>query len=170
MKPDFIGRPKDNSAVPHPFSSIPTDTGFGAGTVVLARKGEMLIEEVTPGDHLITRDAGMAMVMQIASVTLSSRAIFFAAGSLGDTRPGQDLILPASQPVLIRDWRAQAMFGVDHAMVRADALIDNEFVRDLGLREMMLHQLEFGAPRVVYAGGLELASTWVNTLALRNAA
>jgi hypothetical protein len=86
-----------------------------------------------------------------------AKAISFKAGSLGHTRPDQDLVLPAEQLVLLRDWRANAMFGVDQAMVRADALVDDEFICNLGLQKMLLHQLVFDAPHVIYAGGLELS-------------
>ena len=42
-------------------------------------------------------------------------------------------------------------------MVRAGDLVDGEFVCDLGLLPMMLHQLHFAQPHVIYAGGLEVA-------------
>lgn len=118
----------------------------------------MPVEFISDGDKIITRDAGFVRVTKVEQTRQLVRAISFAAGSLGDTRPDQDLILPAGQDVLIRDWRAKAMFGTERALVRADALIDGEFIRDLGLRPMDLHQLHFDSPHILFAGGLELAS------------
>lgn len=117
----------------------------------------MPVEFLSRGDSLITRDAGIVRLERIAHRRTLTRAICFAAGSLGHTRPDRDLVLPAAQLVLIRDWRAQAMFGTTQALVRADSLVDDEFIRDLGIQKMHLHQLQFAAPHVVYAGGLELS-------------
>ena len=144
------------------------DSGILSGTLLLTREGEMPVEFLAPGDHVITRDAGMIRIEAVSRMTRTLRAVFFTAGSLGHTRPESDLILPASQAVLVRDWRAAAMFGRAQAMVPAAALIDGAFVKDLGQREMRLHQLHFASPHVVYAGGMELGCG--DDLALQQAA
>jgi len=133
------------------------EVGFLAGTILLTQDGEMPVEFLSPGDRIITRDRGFVPLHHITRAPQSVRAIRIAAGSLGDTRPDCDLILPAGQPVLIRDWRAKALFGTAQAMVRADALVDGEFICDLGPREMQLFQLHFDSAHVLYDGGLEVA-------------
>lgn len=133
------------------------EAGFLPGTILLTQDGEMPVEFLSPGDRIITRDRGFVPLRHITRAPQCVRAIRFAAGSLGDTRPDCDLILPAGQLVLIRDWRAQALFGTAQAMVRADALVDGEFICDLGPREMPLFQLNFDSAHVLYAGGLEVA-------------
>ncbi len=157
MKPNSVGRVDGSDPLSHPVISPKPKVGFVAGTVLYTREGEVPVEFLSPGDSLITRDAGMVRLTRILHRRCVSRAISFAAGSLGHTRPEQDLILPAAQLILIRDWRAQAMFGTEQALVRADALVDDEFVCDLGVQKMHLHQLEFSAPHVIYAGGVELS-------------
>lgn len=157
MKSNAVGRAVGQSPMSHPVETPAVRAGFVCGTILLTRDGEMPVEFLSPGDRVITRDVGMVRLNRIRHRRTFTRAISFAAGSLGHTRPDQDLILPADQLVLIRDWRAQAMFGTAQAMVRADALIDDEFIRDLGPQKMLLHQLQFDAPHVIYAGGLELA-------------
>ncbi len=136
-------------------------TGIPDGTFVLTQKGDMPVELITPGDKIVTRDAGLATVRSVHSFAWLGRAVCIAAGSLGDTRPEQNLTLPETQPVLIRDWRARAIFGRFRAMVPARDLIDGEFIRDVGLRPMVLHHLRFDTPHVLYAGGLELSSDGV---------
>ena len=74
-------------------------------------------------------------------------------------RPDRDVVLSADQHVLIRDWRAEALFGGKRAMVPASRLIDGEFVTDLGEIDMLLYQIEFDSPHVIYVDGLELYST-----------
>ncbi|SDC91394.1 Hint domain-containing protein [Ruegeria marina] len=134
-----------------------SEAGFLAGTILLTQDGELPVEFLSPGDRIISRDRGLVPLRHITRAPQTVRAIRFAAGSLGDTRPDCDLVLPAGQPVLIRDWRAQALFGTRQALVRADALVDGEFVCDLGPRVLHLFQLHFDVNHVLYAGGLEVA-------------
>ncbi|MCV2889536.1 Hint domain-containing protein [Ruegeria aquimaris] len=145
------------ASYPNPEIEPAPEAGFLAGTSLLTQDGELPVEFVSPGDRIITRDHGFAPLHHVTRARQTVRAIRFAAGSLGDTRPDCDLILPAGQAVLIRDWRAQALFGTKQAMVRADALVDGEFICDLGPRDMQLFQLHFDAAHVLYAGGLEVA-------------
>ena len=156
------------SIIPRPAPA--RDSGLMGGTIILTLDGEQCAEAIRPGARVITRDSGMARVEEVSRLTRLVPLVSIAAGSLGDTRPDQDLILPASQAVLIRDWRSQAMFGRAQALVEARALIDGEFIRDLGRREVVLHQLHFDRPHVIYAGGLELGTGDAPALALRPAA
>ncbi|MDP5215905.1 Hint domain-containing protein [Ruegeria sp. 2205SS24-7] len=158
MTQTSVNHRTDQPTLPRFQAKAKADTGFLSGTVVMAQRGECPVEDLAKGDKIITRDRGFVLVRGVKRTTCRCRAISFAAGSLGDTRPDQDLVLPAGQKVLIRDWRAQALFNADRAMVRADALLDGEFIRDLGIREMVLYQIAFDAPHVLYAGGLELAA------------
>ncbi len=157
MKQNTVGRATGQSPLSHPVSLPAPKAGFVGGTILLTRDGEMPVEFLSPGDRIITRDAGMVRLERIGHRRALTRAISFAAGSLGHTRPDQDLVLPAAQLILIRDWRAKAMFAAKPAMVRVDALVDGEFICDLGPQKMLLHQLHFTDPHVVYAGGLELS-------------
>lgn len=158
MKPNTVGRTAGQIPQIPPYTHLMSEAGFLRGTILLTQRGEMRVNDIVDGDKIITRDQGFVQVCHVSRSMQKTRAISFAAGSLGDTRPDQDLLLPAGQRVLIRDWRAQAMFGQKQAMVRADALVDGEFIRDLGQQNMELYQLHFEAPHVLYAGGLELAS------------
>lgn len=170
MKPNTVGRAGGSIPPTHPVHHDPAPGGLMAGTIVLSLEGEMPVEFLEPGDRIITRDSGMARLAGVIRATRLMRMISFAAGSLGDTRPDQDLILPADQPVLIRDWRARALFGLPRAMIPAAALIDGEFIRDLGEQTVPLYQLRFDRDHVIYAGGLELAGTGPADLDLRPAA
>lgn len=130
----------------------------------------MPVEFLSPGDGIISRDGGIVTLNQISCARRIVRAVRFAAGSLGHTRPEQDLLLPENQMVLVRDWRAEPLFGTAQAVVRAGDLVDGEFICDLGLQPMMLHQLHFARPYVIYAGGLEVAGTSGIETELRSAA
>lgn len=157
MKPNAVGRAVGQDPISHPNMMPAQKAGFVSGTILLTQDGEMPVEFLSPGDRIITRDAGMVRLENIRHRRVLTRAISFAAGSLGHTRPESDLVLPAAQLLLIRDWRAKAMFGLKQAVTRADALLDDEFICDLGPQKMLLYQLQFSSPHIVYAGGLELS-------------
>ncbi|UWQ55387.1 Hint domain-containing protein [Leisingera caerulea] len=140
------------------------------GTTVLTREGERPAEDIKSGDSLITRTQGMAQVEAVRTRRAMLQAVSIAAGSLGDSRADGDLIVPWDQRILVRDWRAKAMFGQPQAVVPAYELVDGEFIRDLGLQMMDLAVLEFSRPHVIYAGGLELSAAAAPQEDLRPAA
>ena len=69
--------------------------------------------------------------------------------------------------MLVRDWRARALFGQSQAMTTAGQLIDEEFIHGIGPRRMTLIRLEFDRPRVIYAAGLELGTAAQASLPVR---
>lgn len=143
--------------------------GFMARSVIMTLEGEMQVQDVWPGTRVITRDSGMAVVKSVSHRRVATRAVRIKAGSLGHTRPVRDVTLPAGQHLLVRDWRAQALFGADQAMVPTERLVDGEFVT---LREdvtMTLYELVFDRQHILYVDGLEVASHEARA-ATRNAA
>lgn len=160
MKPNTVGRVGGSIPQTGPLTSETTQArGLTSGTIMLTLDGELPVEFLTAGDRVVTRDTGVSVVKSIRAVVVTCAAVRLAAGSLGHTRPDRDVILPADQPLLIRDWRAQALFGTKQAMVPASRLVDGEFITDIGNMKLTLYQIEFDAPHIVYADGLELQST-----------
>ncbi|PWE30469.1 hypothetical protein DDZ14_15630 [Maritimibacter sp. 55A14] len=134
-------------------------TGLPTGTTILTGDGALPIEFLAPGDRIVTRDGGMAVLRGIRSRKVTGRAVRVRAGTLGHGRPDTDTLLPAGQRILLRDWRAPALFGCAQALVPVDRLVDGEFlVREEDVA-MTLHELVFDAPHILYADGLELASS-----------
>ncbi len=144
-----------------PARHISPDTArnaLAAGSVVLTLDGALPVEFISPGDRVITRDSGMAVVTDVRRSKTRMAAVSIKAGSLGSTRPDRDAVLPASQEILIRDWRADALFGASQALVSAARLVDGEYIRDLGEQELDVIGLVFDTPHILYADGLEVAS------------
>ncbi len=166
MKPNTVGQtpaaaprggPVTSPVIPSRAQGGPTrDAGIPAGTIVLTLKGEMPVEDIVPGDRVITRNGGAVPLQRHDITTVTVPAVRVSAGSLGDTRPESDTTLPAAQGVLLRDWRARAIFGQPQAVAPAGVLVDDEFITDLGQQDLVLHHLVFDRDQVVYAGGLEL--------------
>mgnify|MGYP005845286687 CR=1 FL=1 len=154
MKPKTVGRISGEVTVETPCLV----SGLRADSVIMTLSGEMAVSDLSPGDRVITRDSGMAHVRSAISRKVLCRAVRILAGSLGHTRPDCDVTLPAGQPVLVRDWRARAIFGARQALVPAHRLIDGEYIIDQGEVELTLYHLVFDAPHVLYVDGLELSS------------
>lgn len=131
-------------------------TGVAMGTRVLTLQGALAVEYLEPGDRVITR-AGARTLRAVESLVLRDAAVVtVAAGALGHDRPEAPLCLPAGQPVMLRDWRAQALYGCREAAVPAARLVDGEFLRAESRAELRLFRLVFDAPEVIYADGVEL--------------
>lgn len=155
MKPNTVGR-EIGGQMP-PLRIDIAHVGLVSGTLLLTSDGEIPVEYLSPGDRIITRNAGLVELTAIQSYRTTDEAVKIAAGSLGDTKPTHHVIIPAAQMVLVRDWRAKALRGAAQAVMPAGCLIDDEYITSLGPREMTLVRLGFEAPHVVYADGLELS-------------
>lgn len=157
MEPKTVRR--DDGAFP--ARHIESDQALNAlvaGTVVLTLEGALPVEFINPGDRVITRDSGTAVVRQVRRRQRVMRAVSIRAGSLGNARPDRDITLSASQEILVRDWRAPMLFGASQALVPVERLVDGEFIRALGMIEIETVELAFDAPHILYGDGLELAS------------
>lgn len=155
MKPNTVMR--ELSGQKPPVRTEICHVGLVSGTLLLTADGEIPVEYLSPGDRIITRNAGYVALSAIESVRVSEEAVKIAAGSLGNTKPTHHIMVPAAQMVLVRDWRAKALRGASQAVMPAGCLIDDEFITSLGVREMTLVRLGFDAPYVVYADGLEVS-------------
>lgn len=160
MKPNTVGRTGGKEAIGSPNSPRSTRTcaGLPADGVILTRQGERRVDAIAVGDSVITRDSGFARVTSIRHRDVRTQVIRIQAGSLGHTRPDRDVTLPAGQLILVRDWRAKALFNTRQALVSSHRLIDGEFIIDTGTFNMTLYEIEFDRAHVLYVDGLEVAS------------
>lgn len=129
--------------------------GIASGTVLATLDGYLPVDFLEPGDRVVTRD-GMRVLRAVRVRRYSGPAVAIRAAALGHDRPEQDLVLPAQTHVLLRDWRAGALYGADQAMVPVSRLVDGEFITATSVRSLRLYELAFDTPQVVYAEGVEL--------------
>ena len=129
--------------------------GIASGTVLASLDGYLPVDFLEPGDRVVTRE-GMRIVRAIRVHRFSGRAVTITASALGHDRPEHDLTLPAETRVLLRDWRAGALYGSDQAIVPVSRLVDGEYIAETTVRSLRLYELLFDTPQVVYAEGVEL--------------
>lgn len=131
--------------------------GIALGTPVMTLDGELPVDFLNIGDRILTRCGARRLIGIEITRVQNARVVRIAQGTLGMDRPADDMIVAPDQPILIRDWRAKALYGKATAMVPAARLADGEYIRAEVLAEVRLYTLRFAEETVIYAGGLELA-------------
>jgi len=135
---------------------------FAQGTGILTLDGILPVEYLSPGDRIVTR-AGAMRLLAVHVHTADTPLIRVAPSSLGHDRPGHPLLLTPETEVLVRDWRASAMFGRAQAMVRAARLVDGDYVTRVTGAGVRMFTLKFASPQVIYADGVEVGCAAVAT-------
>jgi len=160
MNPKTDGRSQETQIAEREITTIaPKRQGFGAGSKILTLTGERDVSDLKPGDKIITRDTGTAVLVSVTQRQSTDNHIKIKAGSLGSTRPDKDMVVAPDTEILIRDWRAQALFGQVQALIRASRLVDGEFISSSGDdTDSNTYQLGFDSQHILYVDGIEVAS------------
>ena len=132
-----------------------------AGTPVLTLDGELPVEFLSVGDRLLTRNGARRLKQIEVTVVQNARMVRISKDALGVERPSDDVMVSADQQILVRDWRAKALYGTAQAMVPACRLADGEYIRSEIVSNVRLYTLGFEDDAVIYAGRLELACSKV---------
>ncbi len=143
------------------FSDLPAAQkhagGVVAGTGLMTMDGEFPVEYLMPGDRIVTRSGARALVSVSVRLEHDVDMVRIGAGMLGRDRPCTDTLVPLHQMILIRDWRAQALYGAPQALVAAGRLADGQLIRVETVAQARVFTLEFAEDVVIYAAGLEMA-------------
>jgi hypothetical protein len=146
--------------MPHSMTTTTADlrliTGMAAGTSVMTLDGAIPVEYLNVGDRVLTRD-GARTLRGIAVRVVDGDAVRVGAATLGHDRPTEDVMLAVGQPVLVRDWRAKALYGAAQALVPVERMADGQMIARVSVHGLRMFTLTFDTVVVVYAGGLELA-------------
>jgi hypothetical protein len=133
--------------------------GLAADAQILTLDGALPVAHLAPGDRVITR-AGARPITELAEVLLPTGTplVEISENALGG-RPDRAVWLPAAQRILLRDWRAKALYGQAQVCVPAGQLADGEYIRLVTSETpRRCYRIGFGRPEILYADGLELAS------------
>lgn len=149
----------------------PTDKAmicFASGTRIATPKGPRLIEDLQPGDLVLTLDNGPQPIQWVGTRRVGGarlytmpqlRPIRIRAGALGIGRPDGDLRVSPDHRMLLRGRAAQALFGVPEVLVRAKDLIDDRGIQiDSSFREVRYVHLLLERHQILFANGLESES------------
>lgn len=134
-------------------------TCFTLGTMILTADGEVPIEELRPGDLIVTLDNGLQPLRWVSRTTARAVGPFapvrMAAGALGNRR---EMRVSQQHRMLLTGWRAELLFGEDEVLVAAKHLVNDHGIRVVPGGEITYLHLLFDSHEVVFAEGVPTES------------
>ncbi|MEH6836553.1 MULTISPECIES: Hint domain-containing protein [Falsihalocynthiibacter] len=142
---------------------------FTPGTMILTPTGEVAIETLVAGNRVVTRDHGVQEVRWVGATELppvhmdlnkNLRPVLIKQGALGKDLPSQDLRVSRQHRILVRDWRAEMMFGSEEGvLVPAFTLCnDSTIIQERPTAPVTYIHMAFDNHEIVYADGIEAES------------
>lgn len=149
---------------------------FTPETRILTATGAQLIQNIRPGDRILTKDNGAQEVLWCGSRRMTGarlyamphlRPIRFKAGALGIDRPDDDLIVSPQHRMLLNGPAARALFNTAEVLVKAEDLLNDATITvDHALREVTYIHILLRHHNIVWANGLETESFHPSNTAL----
>ncbi|OZB18880.1 MAG: hypothetical protein B7X55_04290 [Rhodobacterales bacterium 34-62-10] len=127
---------------------------FTAGTMILTAQGPRPVEDLIPGDLVVTRDNGLQPLRWSGRRQVEGRGDFapirFEAGVFGNTRP---LLVSPQHRMLHRSSTAALYFDTPEVLLSAKHLVDGRSItRAEAVRVTYLHLL-FDRHEIIFAEG-----------------
>ena len=132
---------------------------FARGTRILTPEGLRPVEDLCPGDLVLTRDQGAQPLRWIGARSVPARGamapVHLAAGALGAHGA---LTLSPQHRILLREPRAELLFGVSEVLVAAKDLVDGDQIIRQEVEEITYLHLLFDRHQVIWSEGLATES------------
>ncbi len=146
------------------FSDLASPICFTAGCRIRTPDGDRLIEELSAGDLVLTRDHGPQPLRWIGRRRFPGRLLSsdprftpvrIAPDALGSGQPARALCLSPQHRVLLRDWRAELLFGSQEVLVSVRHLIDDHAIAPVtDSDDVTYYHLLFDRHELVWADDL----------------
>lgn len=141
------------------FVKVDSIPCFVAGTMIATPYGEVPVEQLNPGDLVLTRDDGAQPVRWIGSRCVPAEGdlapIRIRAGAYGAAR---DLVVSPQHRILVGDPVAELLFGEGEVLIRAKDLVnDSTVIRQCGGEVTYVHVM-FDSHQVIYSEGIATES------------
>lgn len=139
--------------------TVETIPCFVAGTRILTPTGEVRVEDLRPGDMVVTRDEGARPIrwtgQRSVAATGAMAPVRIAANTFG--LHGEVWVSPQHR-VLLLDAMADLLFGEPEVLVAAKSLLNDKTVRRIEGGEVTYVHLLFDRHQVIYSEGLATES------------
>ena len=135
---------------------------FTPGTVIATPRGERLVEDLKPGDRVITRDNGIQEIVWVGAKTLTGhqlarmphlRPILIEAGALGNGLPERDLLVSPNHRLLVANDKTTLYFDEREVLAAAKHLTGLEGVDEVGTLGVTYLHFMFERHEVVLSNG-----------------
>lgn len=132
---------------------------FVTGTLVRTPDGERRVEDLVPGDLVLTRDNGAQPLRWIGKTTVTGQGslapIRFAPGAIGNTR---ELLVSPQHRMLISGWQAELIHGQDEVLAAATHLVNGDTITRMPCRRVTYVHLLFDRHEILEAEGVPTES------------
>ncbi len=145
------------------FSNIESVVAcFTPGAMILTEAGEVAVEDLQPGDRVLTRDHGYQAIRWVGRRDLTAaelaveprfNPVLIAAGALGAGVPHRDMAVSPQHRMLVTGPQSELLFGEHEVLVAAKHLVGRAGIEQrLTLGVSYIHIL-FDAHEIVRADG-----------------
>lgn len=128
---------------------------FAAGTHIATPHGACRVEQLRPGDAVLTADNGVQRIRWAGRRTVPAQGslapVHIGRGVLGNTR---DLIVSPQHRLLLSDWRAELMFGAREVLAPAIHMVDGAGIRQVPGGEVTYIHLMFDQHELLFSEGI----------------
>jgi Ca2+-binding RTX toxin-like protein len=136
---------------------------FTPGTAIATPRGERMVEDLTVGDKIITRDNGIQEIRWLGTRTLTGfelarapqlRPILIQKGALGDNLPEHDILVSPQHRLLMTGDKAQLYFEEREVLAAAKHLTGLPGVDEVGTLGVTYVHFMFDQHEVVLSNGI----------------
>jgi len=140
---------------------------FTPGTLIATAKGQIRVEDLKPGDRVITRDNGMQEIAWVGQKHLTQKdfiakpelkPVLIKAGSLGENMPERDMMVSPNHRMLIADKGASMYFDEPEVLAAAKHFVGKEGICHVDVSQTSYIHFMFERHEVVLSDG-----TWTES-------
>ncbi|MEP1963370.1 Hint domain-containing protein [Tateyamaria sp.] len=127
---------------------------FTAGVLIETEDGPVPVEQLQRGMRLRTVDGGLRPVRALMRRTVDGNGdlapIRICAGALDNER---DLLVSPAHRMLISDWRAEMLFGLDEVLVSAVNLVRGDMIVRVPMARVTYFHILLDRHEIIFAEG-----------------
>lgn len=145
-----------------------TCANVGRGTLIATVDGPVAVEDLVPGQHIMTTDFGPLPLQWVGSYDMGAREVQLSkdarlfrvtADTFGLGKPASDLMLAPRAHLMLRHAACKSLFGMEQAYAPIRAYEDGQSVISTApMSTVSLFNLAFDRQATIVANGVELES------------
>lgn len=127
---------------------------FVAGTLIVTGHGQLPIEDLKPGDLVLTMDHGFRPIRWIGSTKVVGKGalapITIKSGALTNVR---DLRVSPQHRMFLSGWKAQMLFGENEVLAAAKHLVNDTSIFQQECDQVEYYHILFDGHEIIFAEG-----------------
>ena len=135
---------------------------FGRGAIVRTEHGPMAIEDLLPGDRIMTKDRGLQTLLWRGAITMLpsdniGHMTRITTDAMGYARPTSDLVLGPAARILHKNPAVKVLTGANEALIPVRDFVDGSQLISLNpISAVQCYQLGFVKHTCVNVNGIDV--------------